>query len=143
MSIRETYLSALQSELKTKIQSVDSNYSTDVVKVNRGVYIWEDMGQYPSMNIHYLTDEPDATFGHAGIRTMNIELTLYLKPKNLDDIKDLDLFIRDIHYFLERDFTYSSQVIVNDFEVYEGRGDKDPVLESTINISIWYDISTI
>lgn len=142
MSIRETYLSALQTELKTYLHTGD-NYSTDVVKVNRGVYIWEDMGQYPSMNIRFLSDEPDSTFGGSGIRMMAIDLTLYLKPKNLDDIKDLDLFIRDVHYFLESDYTYKKQVIVNDFEVYEGRGDTDPVLEATINISIWYSVSTI
>lgn len=143
MSYRDTYLSALKDEIETTIVSADSNYSTTIKEVKRGIYIWEDFNSYPSMSIRFKTDDVLEAYGcSSGMRQMNIDLTLYVQPDNVDDREELDLFIRDIHYFLETDYSYHSNVIIDDFEIYEGN-ENDPVHEARISIGIIYSVSTI
>ena len=137
MSERNTILTAIQDEIKNKINSSNS-YNTDLMEVRRGICVFEELTSKPAISFWCSEDKiEEGQFAGSDMRELTILFYGFCDTDgyNADAIHDL---LDDVLYFIQNDFTYKDDVYVGDASIYEG-GTSDPAMVFELQIKIKYE----
>jgi len=121
MSDRDDILSELKDELKETIQSVDTNYSSDIAQVERGYFGWNDIVNKPFINFTLQEDivEEDLLGGNK-LRVMDILLNGRMDNDSINDYTNIHTLVRDLEYFFKYDFSHMNNTHVGTIRLVEG-----------------------
>ena len=137
MSERNTILTAIETEIKEKINS-SNDYNSDLMEVRRGIAIFEEFTSKPAVAFWSKDDKSEeGQFAGSDMRELTILFYGFCDTDgyNADAIHNL---LDDILYFLQNDFTYKDDVYVGDIAIYEG-GTSDLAMVFELEVHIKYE----
>ena len=142
---RDTILTALKDDISTYIQSSNTNYTSDIGEVRRGVHGIDDVVNRPFVGISMESDDVnqeifDST-GTDQIRVMIVYLYCYMNTDGLGNYDEVHNLLSDIEYFMKYDYTYKSNTYVKKIGMIEG-GVRSPIAFFDMYIEIVYNIET-
>lgn len=121
MSDRDDILKELKDELKEKINSVDSNYSSDIAQVERGYFGWNKIVNKPFINFTLQEDVvEDYLQGGDKLRLMDIMLNGWMNNDGINDYTNIHTLVNDLEYFFQYDFTHMNNTHVGTIRLIEG-----------------------
>lgn len=110
MSVLEDILDKLKEELSTKINPVDSNYTSSISEVVRGYCMFHDIVNKPfvwfTVREDGVNEETFASTGTNQIMEIDILLECIMNSEGLGVHTKMHAMLRDVKYFLKHDFYY-------------------------------------
>ena len=118
-------LNTLKDDLEKYIKPSISPYHTSIAEIKRGVYNFSNIVNKPcicfALKNDIVEDEMFDNVGADQVRFLNVFIYCFINTDDKNDYTNLHQFIEDIKYFLNNDFTYSSNTYVGDLlDVIEG-----------------------
>ena len=142
---RDTILTALKDDISTYIQSSNTNYTSDIGEVRRGIHGHTEIVNRPFIGISMESDDVDQEIfedtGTDQIRIITIYIYSYSNTDGIDDYTTMYDLIKDLEYCLKYDFTYKSKTYIGKIGIVEG-GVSNPLAFFDMYITIQYQIDT-
>ena len=142
MADRNTVLNQLKDDIEKYVKPSVSPYKTSIAEVKRGIYKFDTIVNKPcvcfSMEDDKVEHEMFDSAGSNQVRFLNIYLYGYLDNDEMNKYDNIHQLVTDMEYFLDNNFTYSSNTYIGDVGVIEG-GASAPVSFFDMTVMVVYE----
>ena len=116
ISPRNTVLSQLETDLA--LINGTGVYTADIQEIKRGIYHIDDFDAFPAVSFWCENDEvEERLMGNTYLRELSVYMFGY--AAGVSEVTAIHQFEEDVEYFLDNDFTYSNNVLIDNVILYE------------------------